>query len=479
MELFSAEGRQSTKVLRTSALTKHQNDNIPETYVSNTNKEELCLEYVRNFDEKFKRLCPNRDALYLVAPNEFGVEKFIPTTLRPTLLPFGEVYDYEETAAFVANYLHYEPLEVRSAPPSVLPSPTQVMAWRVGDCFDFSMLLCSFLLGAGYDSFVVKGKAPQWVCLRDQSRTECPLLLEEATEASRQDTEAKSIAEKKINGSAAKYTIPPRRPPESVYENTLKSHNNLAESKNSETQFWDGIIHEKGEEPKSQVPTSIKFNNSEEQDVGGMHCWILVRGGKRGHESSCFVEATTGKVYRIDNSPYLSIDAMWNARNYFINMQKGLPIEELSFDILDSSSWEFILIEPKAQIAAQKAARLATETDGEKQVVVNQIGEPGDHIGNVVDHGIEEVEDSNILDIPPSWVAKLVLDRSLLKLKYPPSGQRTIIYLRSKMELFADNIHEQGMISRLTLFKDEAQTIVKECREIFLNRRDRLDQVCC
>ena len=477
MELFSAEGRQSTKVLRTSALTNLQSDSIPETYVSNTNKEELCLEYVRNFDEKFKRLCPNRDALYLVAPNEFGVEKFIPTTLRPTLLPFGEIYDYEDTAAFVANYLHYEPLEVRSAPPSVLPSPTQVMAWRVGDCFDFSMLLCSFLLGAGYDSFVVKGKAPQWVCLRDQSRTECPLLLEEATEASRQDTEAKTVAEEKTKRSAAKYTIPPRRPPESVYEIISKSHDNLAESKNSKTKFWDAS-NGKGE-PNFQIPSSRKLGSSEENDVGGMHCWILVRGGKRGHEGSCFVEATTGKVYRIDNSPYFSIDAMWNARNYFVNMQNSLPIEELSFDILDASSWEYIFIEPKAQIAAQKAARLATETDGEKQVVVNQIGEPGDHIGNVVDHSIEEVEDSNILDIPPSWVAKLVLDRSLLKLKYPPNGQRTIIYLRSKMELFADNIHEQGIISRLTLFKDEAQTIVKECRERFLNRRDRLDQVCC
>ena len=191
---YSAEGRQSTKVLRTSQLAIADNSNLSETYFSNTNKEELCLEYARNFDIKFKRLYPKRDELYLVAKNEHGVEKFIPTTLRPTLLPFREIYDVEETAAFVANYLHFEPLEVRTAPPSVLPSPTQVLEWSVGDCFDFAMLLCSFLLGAGYDAFVVHGKAPRWVCLRDQSSSKCPFLMQEEASAVQTMAEAKVAA---------------------------------------------------------------------------------------------------------------------------------------------------------------------------------------------------------------------------------------------------------------------------------------------
>jgi len=57
------------------------------------NKEELCLEYVRNFNRKFCALYPKRAPLYLIARNEFGAEKFLPASVRPTLLPFKEVGD--------------------------------------------------------------------------------------------------------------------------------------------------------------------------------------------------------------------------------------------------------------------------------------------------------------------------------------------------------------------------------------------------
>jgi hypothetical protein len=136
--------------------------------LANTNKEELCLEYVRNFNGKFAALYPDGEMLYNIAKNEYGVDKFVCTTLRPTLLPFKEVYNLEEAAEFVSNFLHYEPLEDPVNPPSCLPSPSQVLEWGCGDSFDFAMLLCSFLLGAGYDAFVVHGKASKEICLRDQ-----------------------------------------------------------------------------------------------------------------------------------------------------------------------------------------------------------------------------------------------------------------------------------------------------------------------
>jgi len=141
---------------------------LQENYLANTNKEELCLEYVRNFEVRFKPLHPTLAPLFLIARNEYGVEKFVPTCLRPTLLPFKEVYNLNDAATFVANYLHYEPLESPTSPPSCLPSPSQVLEWGCGDSFDFAVLLASFLLGAGYDAFVVQGKAPRWVTLRDQ-----------------------------------------------------------------------------------------------------------------------------------------------------------------------------------------------------------------------------------------------------------------------------------------------------------------------
>lgn len=46
----------------------------------------------------------------------------------------------------------------------------------LGNCFDFSNVLCSLLLGAGYDSYVVSGYATKELCFMDEKRETCPLL---------------------------------------------------------------------------------------------------------------------------------------------------------------------------------------------------------------------------------------------------------------------------------------------------------------
>lgn len=63
------------------------------------------------------------------------------------------------------------------------------------------------------------------------------------------------------------------------------------------------------------------------------------------------------------------------------------------------------------------------------------------------------MKQDSILDIPPSWVRQLTLSRDLTALRYPPRGQRTIMYRRAKAELFAENVHAEGTIMRLTLYK--------------------------
>jgi len=52
-----------------------------------------------------------------------------------------------------------------------------VIKWGTGDSFDFAMVMASYLLGYGYDAYVVYGRAPSWICLRDQTRTEYPIDL--------------------------------------------------------------------------------------------------------------------------------------------------------------------------------------------------------------------------------------------------------------------------------------------------------------
>jgi hypothetical protein len=59
----------------------------------------------------------------------------------------------------------------------LIPSPANVLDWQAGDCFDFAIVLCSLLLGTGYDAYVVYGTAPKDITTKDQSLMECPFDL--------------------------------------------------------------------------------------------------------------------------------------------------------------------------------------------------------------------------------------------------------------------------------------------------------------
>ena len=125
------------KLLRTSRIDVMEQ---PESYRNNTQKEELMLQYVANFRRQFEDLYPKRRSLMLCPRNECGMRKFICTSVRPTQLPFEEIYNYKECAAFVADFIHYEPLELPTSLPQHMPSCTSVLEWQAGDCFDLAQV---------------------------------------------------------------------------------------------------------------------------------------------------------------------------------------------------------------------------------------------------------------------------------------------------------------------------------------------------
>jgi hypothetical protein len=114
---------------------------VPRCYTENTTKEELVLEHVLDYEKHFK-ICydPNRQLL-LCPKNESGIMKFVCTTLRPTKLPYTELYEWKECAEFISNFLEYEELDPPNALPDYIPSPANVIDWQAGDSFDFSILL--------------------------------------------------------------------------------------------------------------------------------------------------------------------------------------------------------------------------------------------------------------------------------------------------------------------------------------------------
>ena len=112
-----------------------------DTYRNNTQKEELMLEYVRHFERQFENLHPKRKPLLLAPRNECGARKFICTSLRPTQLPYQDLYDYDKCAKFVSDFVTYEPLELATSLPQHMPSPSACIAWQAGDSFDMAQLL--------------------------------------------------------------------------------------------------------------------------------------------------------------------------------------------------------------------------------------------------------------------------------------------------------------------------------------------------
>lgn len=48
--------------------------------------------------------------------------------------------------------------------------------WQKGDCFDISILLCSLLIGVGYDAYCIYGIAPKEITTKNEALMECDFL---------------------------------------------------------------------------------------------------------------------------------------------------------------------------------------------------------------------------------------------------------------------------------------------------------------
>lgn len=126
----------------------------------------------------------------MLAPkNECGKRKFICTTLRPTKLPFTDLYEWDKCAKFIADFLEYEELTVPDKLPDNIPSPANVLNWQAGDSFDFAISLCSLLIGCGYDAYCVYGIAPRAITTKDESLMECPFPIEMPDDDDQEDPE--------------------------------------------------------------------------------------------------------------------------------------------------------------------------------------------------------------------------------------------------------------------------------------------------
>ncbi|XP_005528263.1 PREDICTED: dynein regulatory complex subunit 7 [Pseudopodoces humilis] len=398
---------------------------LPSSYKTNSQQEKELLQLADHFFQQYSHLCPDRKPLFIYPVNECGVQKFVSTTVRPTLLPFPDMYYWSGCASFVCDYLIMEPLKCPLTPPSSLYSPTTILKYQRGNCFDFTVLLCSLLIGAGYDAYCVHGYATLEMCSLDQTQELCPLLRKPPEVPEEEDP----------NKYRIKYPLEPQS--KFLLQQQAK--------KEEET--------ESAEKEESEEEVLMEVGKPKRDPLHGLrvHAWVLVLSGKRKVPETFFINPFTGNHHSTMDECFLGIESIWNHRNYWVNMQdcrKGC--KDLSFDLSDSFCWEIMLSE------SNEPSQLPTESPKEDTDDMQEKGE--------IDMSFE---------MPLSWVAQIRV--SCTEYENPFSqGKKVILYDKAKLEKWAAYANRDGLVERLTVYADSDRTEELEVKEWFKHREDLL-----
>ncbi|XP_026802213.3 dynein regulatory complex subunit 7, partial [Pangasianodon hypophthalmus] len=401
----------------------------PASYSENSAQEKLLVSMAENLHAQYSYLYPDRKPLLLCPVNEFGVQKFVSTTLRRTLLPYRELYDWQGCASFISDFLTLELLDCPTEVPKQLYSPTWVVQTRRGTCFDFSTLLCSLLLGAGYNAYCVSGYAVKDLCLLDLSNQECPLLKPQDT------VEEKPLEQKE---EVNKYKVKPARELKSTFEQRQEEKNQ---------QEHHALL------AKQQEAKRLKEEQERPSDpLWGLrvHSWVLVMAGKRDILENFFIDPLTGQSYPTSSACFLGIESVWNHENYWVNMQDcRFGCTEMTYDLHDVLKWEYMLCSPA----------VLPDATGEEQEEQND----------------EETEEPKLFEMPQSWVAQIHISEEDMESRFP-GGSKVIRYRKATLEKFSPYLLKDGLVTRLTTYDDLECTQPTTVKEWYENRHDELQE---
>ncbi|KAI6645898.1 hypothetical protein LOD99_13156 [Oopsacas minuta] len=400
---------------------------IPASYTTNNESEEKALSFANNFKRQYMHLYQDRKPLFLSPLNEHGIGKMVCTSLRPTQLKFKRLYDFDLCAQFVADYLTYQFLEKPTELPQQLTSITQVLDTQEGNCFEYSHLLCSLLLGAGYDAYVVSGYATRDITLFDLTSEVCPLL---------QETEHEEV--NKTESTPSKYLARPPRSLESGFKEKVEKKRREAEKKRREAEL-----------------AKMSGEDGPKDELSGMriHSWVLVLSGSREVPQSFFLEPTTGQALPLIDKNYEGIESIWNNRNYWVNMQLCINgCRDLSFDLGNALNWEYFLPNVPSRLSVQpeevEPPRIISLTSEVRQ---------------------------KTFELPPSWLLPLDITEQAFETRLP-KGKKSILYKKCRLDKFAPYTNSDALVGRLTMYGDISLTTQLEVREWYQFRMDKLQR---
>ncbi|NXA08359.1 DRC7 protein, partial [Sapayoa aenigma] len=413
---------------------------LPSSYQTNSLREKKLLVIADLFSQQYTHVCPDRKPLFLHPVNECGVEKFVSTTLRPTVMPYPELHNWSGCASFVSNYLTREPLKCPITPPSSLYSPSTILKYQRGNCFDFTVLLCSMLIGAGYDAYCVHGYATREICTLDQTQELCPLLRKP------QEVRPASKVEK-----FSKYRI--KIPSE------LHSKFELQQEAKKKEEI--GGVQKKEEEGEVEV------EKSKRDPLHGLrvHAWVLVLSGNRKVPETFFINPFTGNSHNTTDECFLGIESIWNHRNYWVNMQDCRNgCKDLTFDLSNGICWEIMLPE------SNELHTLLPERAKD-----DMVSDPNYGCCAVETVYRASVRRPTYVCLPAASIFLTTLLHTAEFENQYSQGKKEILYKKAKLERWAPYMNGNGLVERLTVYADLDRTEVVEVTEWFKNREDMLD----
>ena len=225
---------------------------------------------------------------------------------------------------------------------------------------------------------------------------------------------------------------------------------------------WDNDMRAKNaaeatEQARAAVTIDDDEKDYEKDDKYGksrIHAWVLILRPDREMNEDIYIEPTTGRTYALDAAPYHSIEGIFNHKNFYINLDPLLdPAELLPLDFKNDSSglWEYVMLEP------------GNKKDGDEDQEENDEDEEEE------DGELEEEP----LDMPPPWSPKLFVDNDKFNMLCK-GGEKTVFYRKCKVEIFSDCRQVDGLVKRITLYKDFKRLITQEIRGYYACRKDKL-----
>lgn len=286
-------------------------------------------------------------------------------------------------------------------------------------------LLCSLLIGHGFDAYVVSGYAMREVTRNNQYRVVCPAIALKLEERERRLAEEKKEIQEDVL-TESKYHL---KDPIDLKSKFLKQLDKEERQRGADKE-------EKAAAEEAEIVRIEEALPPDELLNKRVHSWVLVK--RKGE--TFFIEPATGFRHSITDPSYIGIESVWNHENYVVSKQIGIVggIEKLHWNLWDREHWERLL-----------------DRDS--------------------DYPSSENVCAKYLDMPLSWVSRLQVSPRLFEERFPGQQQKVIRYKRGVHEKFAVYKEVDGVVERIKTFEDLHWERPLRMWEYFANRADLLN----